>query len=150
MKLIIKFKHILFYVFLCAAANAQAQTAITLKDGKTIDLSQTQFAIRPIQCLDDLCLRKPIHKPKNICMYAICRPLEARDIPKVLGEDVLHWRVSRSKGTMAQFIGNIPLGNTVKSSAPPVLATLDDVKALPVIGLKSINGQTSQYWVWIK
>lgn len=74
MKLTIKFIHILFTAFLCTAGQVQAGTEITLKDGKTINLPQTHFAIRPMQCLDDVCASRPILKPRNICIVAICKP----------------------------------------------------------------------------
>lgn len=87
---------------------------------------------------------------KDICKTAICLPMEAKDIPTILGPDVLHWRIKGTKGTMTQYLGDRPLGDAIKASAPPIQAKLDDIKVLPVIGLKNASGQVSQYWVWTK
>jgi hypothetical protein len=139
------------YMLLLAALcqTAIAQNNVKLMGDKQIALADTHFTIRPINCNVADCEPRKITL-KDVCKAAICLPVEARDIPKVLGPDVLHWRVSRSKGTMAQFVGDRPIGDVIKASAPPILAKADDIKALPVIGLKNANGQVSQYWVWTK
>lgn len=148
-------KHVYKTILLAMALQAtsfiaSAQTEIQLKDGKKIGLTATHFAIRPVNCNVVDCAPKKKIMLKDICMTAICLPVEAKDIPRVLGPDVLHWRVSKSRGTMTQFVGDRPLGDVIKASAPPILAKAEDIKALPIIGLANTKGQVSQYWVWTK
>ncbi len=83
-------------------------------------------------------------------MAAHCGQIQDADITKILGPDVIHWRINRSAGTMTQFLGDRPLGDAVKASIPPVLANPNDVKVLPIIGLKNANETVAQYWVWSK
>ena len=134
---------------------------IVLKSGKKSALSATHFRLFPSSCnpmncdppdcKDIDCGPRAIRiKLRDICTAAICLPIEAKNIPKILGPDVLHWRVSRSTGTMTQFLGDRPLGNAVKASIPPVLAKPNDVKELPIIGLKNAKDMITQYWVWTK
>lgn len=130
--------------------TASAQAEIQLKGDKKIALAATHFPIRPVNCNVVDCEPKKKIVLKDLCVTAICLPVEAKDIPKVLGPDVLHWRVSKSKGTMTQFVGDRPLGDVIKASAPPILAKADDIKALPIIGLTNTKGQVAQYWVWTK
>lgn len=128
--------------------SAFAQEGITLRDGKQIPIEQTHFDIRPTNCPDDLCVRRPITILKDICIYARCNQIDPRAIPEILGVDALHWRVNRANKTMTQFMGDRQLGNAIKTSIPPLLAAPEEVKALPIIGIKNSAGQVTQYWVW--
>lgn len=142
--------------------SAQAQNAVAaepvfgqvpLKDKPAIAIEKTLFAARPILCDGAPCdpKLKPKLKPKDICVTAICMPIEPKVIPKILGPDALHWRI-KSDGSMAQFIGQKQLSNYAKTNnIIPLDARAEQISGLPIVGLKGDSGSNAaQYWVRIK
>lgn len=142
--------------------SAQAQNAVAsepvfgqvpMKDKSAIAIEKTLFAARPILCDGAPCdlKLKPKLKPKDICVAAICLPIEPKNIPKILGADALHWRI-RSNGVMAQFIGETQLSDFAKNTKQiPLDASASEIKELPIVGLKNGMGTgVVQYLVRIK
>ena len=148
--------------FLTAVTFASAQTAagadqllgqVPIKGKPAIPLAQTLFAARPILCDGAPCdlTLKPKLKPKDICVTAICLPIEPKLIPKILGPDALHWRIKRD-GSMAQFIGSTQLSNYAKTNnSIPLDAHTKQISNLPIVGLRGESGSHAvQYWVRVE
>lgn len=129
------------------SASAWAQSPLKAVDGKPIPLVSTHFSARPIFCDYGDCTKATKLDFGDICMVAICLPLDAKAITKVIGPNVVHWRIQKSKGTMAQFIGDTQLTSPVAAQTPSVLASASDLARLPVIGMKGPKGKVLQYWV---
>ena len=124
---------------------------VPIKGQPAIEINKTLFKARPIFCDEGPCGDRPVVKLKDICQAAICLPLEAKVIPKILGPDVLHWRI-KANGSMAQYAGSQQL--SAYAIAPPLVpieATREDVKLLPIVGIKNANGIGAlQYYVRTK
>ena len=129
------------------SASAWAQSPLKAIDGKSIPLASTHFSARPIFCDDGDCTKATKLDFGDICKVAKCLPLDAKAITKVIGLNVVHWRIQKSKGTMAQFIGDTQLTSPVAAQTPSVLASASDLARLPVIGMKGPKGKVLQYWV---
>ncbi len=147
---------------LLAFVSAHAQTTavaevsqgqVPIKGKPAIPLTQTLFAARPVLCDGAPCdiKLKPIIKPKDICITAICTPIAPKVIPKILGPDALHWRIKQD-GSMAQFMGNAQLSKYVKTdNLIPLDVSSDQINGLPIVGLKNGSGSgVAQYWVRVK
>lgn len=148
--------------FLTAVTFASAQTAaradqllgqVPIKGKPAIPLAQTLFAVRPILCDGAPCdpKLKPKLKPKDICVTAICMPIEPKVIPKILGPDALHWRI-QPDSSMAQFMGDSQLTKFAKTVGLIQLdASTEQIKGLPIVGLKTGSGSGAiQYWGRVK
>jgi hypothetical protein len=126
---------------------------VPIKGKPAIPLAQTLFAARPVLCDGAPCdiKLKPKLKPKDICITAICMPIEPKVIPKILGPDALHWRIKKD-GSMAQFMGDSQLSQFAKTDyLIPLDASAEQIKGLPIVGLKTSSGSGAiQYWVRIK
>lgn len=147
---------------LMAFVSAHAQTTavaevsqgqVPIKGKPAIPLTQTLFAARPVLCDGAPCdiKLKPKLKPKDICITAICTPIEPKVIPKILGPDALHWRIKQD-GSMAQFMGDSQLSKFAKTdNLIPLDTSTEQIKGLPIVGLKNGSGSgAAQYWVRVK
>jgi hypothetical protein len=136
-----------------SAASEVLQGQVPIKGKPSIPLAQTLYAARPILCDGAPCdpKLKPKLKPKDICITAICLPIEPKVIPKILGPDALHWRIKQD-GSMAQFIGSTQLSNYAKTNRSiPLDARAEQIRELPIVGLKGDSGGNAvQYWVRVK
>ncbi len=136
-----------------SAASEVLQGQVPIKGKPSIPLAQTLYAARPVLCDGAPCdpKLKPKLKPKDICITAICLPIEPKVIPQILGPDALHWRIKHD-GAMAQFIGSVQLSKFAKADGViPLDVSAEQIKGLPIVGLKSSNGSgAAQYWVKVK
>jgi hypothetical protein len=133
----------------CLMNAAIAQTLISpvlLKDGKPLDLKKVTFPM----CTENECGPKTTIKtlkPKDICIYAKCIPLESAKIKEVLPADAEHWRLFPDN-TMQLFKGENPLlSSKVAAAAPLVKAEKTIVGESPVLVQTDKNGQVLKYWV---
>jgi hypothetical protein len=144
-------KHRIFATALVCAAlqhvHAQSLTPLVLKNGKTLDLSTVTF--KPM-CMEDGCGKKPSipkFRPKDICILAMCLPLEASAIKTVLPAHAEHWRIYPNN-TMRLFRGDVPLlAAAVPATAPLIDATQAQVQHTPVLVQADENGHPVKYWV---
>lgn len=134
------------------SVTVSAQGVIQLKNGEKLALEKTLFPMKTIDC-DVMDCGSNMKKIliKDICKAAICLPVEAKDVPKVLGPDVLHWRIKKDD-SMAQFLGSVQLSNYTKANNAILLdVSTEQIKSLPIVGLKNSSGSGAvQYWVRVK
>lgn len=144
----------------CLSAHAQTPPAseiplgqVPIKGKPAVPLAQTLLPVRPALCDGAPCdlKLKPKLKPTDICIAAICMPIEPKVIPKILGPDTLHWRI-RANGSMAQFLGETQLSDFAKNNMQiPLDASASEIRELPIVGLKnSLGNGAVQYWVRVK
>jgi hypothetical protein len=145
----IEFLALMVFCAACAGNAALAQTSMSpvlLKNGKPLDLTKVTFPM----CTEDECEpNKPVKKlkPKDICIYAKCVPLESAKINEVLPVDAEHWRLFPDN-TMQLFKGDNPLlSSKVAAAAPLVKAEKVIVGESPVLVQTDKNGQVLKYWV---